>query len=71
MWVGRTQYHPTLALFPSEGALPLSLGDCCADAVSLSSKGGEGEGFADVDIVNQTQWQRSEGERGDHRQLAV
>jgi hypothetical protein len=34
----------------------LSLRDCCADAVSLSSFGGEGEGFADVDIVNQTQW---------------
>jgi hypothetical protein len=23
---------------------------------TLSSKGGEGEGFADLDIVNQTQW---------------
>jgi hypothetical protein len=41
--------------------------------VSLSSKGGEGEGFADVDIVNQTQWPVHPGPlpRGEEKHLGA
>jgi hypothetical protein len=38
---------------------------------TLSSKGGEGEGFADVDIANQTQWQRGALRRAPSPTLVV